>query len=180
MKSVGEEYAELKKERDEWKARAESRQEEIERQMTERQREWQGKQNEAASYARATAELRARAEQAEKEAERLRRQREEDAETVRAAIDARERAEADNAALLSALRDATNNARRDDPDVWDRVWAVRDAEHPGAALLERVRALEAVRDAAVPFAHAETSSEEERQALRDACAGADALKERKS
>lgn len=136
----------------------------------------------------ATEKWKARAEQAEREREEtLRMWREykaaKDADVVSADA-ARERAEADNAALLTALRDAIDNALPDEPDVWVRVWAVRDANHPGATLLERLRALERVQTAAVsmlgatvlgagPFSDAERGRAFEE--LRAALAAADAL-----
>lgn len=108
-----------------------------------------------ADYMRADTELmeaaekwKACAEQAERERDKADRRTLELCAVLEAEMQARCRAEADNAALLDALRDAIDNARPDDPNVWVRVWAVRDADHPGAALLERLRALEsAARDA---------------------------------
>ncbi len=60
--SLREQVRALTEERDEWKGRAESRQDEIQRQMTERQREWQSKQNEAAAYERSASDLRKQVE----------------------------------------------------------------------------------------------------------------------
>ena len=139
------------------------------------------------------AALRQRAEQAEKERDEW-RTKAMDVEThpvVVALKQERGCAEADNAALLARLQAVCDAAMRSDwmgPNgerearfPWDEIeFSLRDlhADHPGAALLERLRALEAVRDAAISFAHAETSSEEERLALRAACVAADALKVR--
>jgi DNA repair exonuclease SbcCD ATPase subunit len=129
-----------------------------------------------------------RAERAEAEAARLRQQREEDAETVRQAIDARMVAEADNAALLEGLRDMLALAHGVPGHgvgcECPRCVAARkvvNADHPGASLLERLRALEEVRgalgsgplDANVSDLH---YSGPELRALRVACLAADALK----
>lgn len=136
--------------------------------------------------------LLARAGQAEKERdETLRMWREykvqKDADVARAettaneAHAARERAEADNAALLNALRDAVNGLR----DSRQRRCArVALSDHPGATLLERLRALEAVREAATSFIPLPSGSiaypdPAVWRHMADACAAADALKERK-
>jgi hypothetical protein len=86
--------------------------------------------------------------------------------TLQAAMDAttaRERAEADNAALLGALRriidaaEATTVESRGERIAqfdWDPIYIAEDlvdAAHPGAALLERLRALEKVAVALEPM-----------------------------
>lgn len=112
---------------------------------------------------------------------------------------ARERAEADNAALLVRLapliRETTSYWTEGDgsslflardsepgPEVLDTngvaaLVAAFDAEHPGAALLERLRALERVRELlkdGVMGGHIKLI--DECRELSDACAAADALK----
>lgn len=67
------------------------------------------------------------------------------------ANDACERAEADNAALFGALRAIIEDARAKGYDVTPAGEALLAATHPGAALLERLRALEKVREACEPY-----------------------------
>ena len=65
--SLREQVRTLTAERDEWKARAESRQGEIERLLKARQEDWHGKQNEAAAYEQDRDTLRARVAELERE-----------------------------------------------------------------------------------------------------------------
>lgn len=75
--------------------------------------------------------------------------------------EALERAEADNAALLEALDEAVQQVESVDLQGAEALRGVLDAEHPGAALLERMRETEQI-------------SEDRRQLLEDvarACRG---------
>jgi hypothetical protein len=101
---------------------------------------------------------------------------------------ARLRAEADNAALVEALRRvvATPEGRlhmATTAGLLDDVRAAMAGQHPGDALLEYVRALEAVREAVEPYRTAlarilADSLDGDARALLDACARADELKRR--
>ena len=124
--------------------------------IAERERWAQEMKEQQVEHRRAFAEMRQRAEQAEMEREEtLRMWRE-----YRAAKDAdaerltrqlsemgaehdtqMERAEADNAALLQALLDAAE-LRLSGPTLAAMAERLKTEPHPGAALLERLRALE--------------------------------------
>lgn len=118
-----------------------------------------------AEHKRALAEMRQRAEQAERERDEWRRRALERDLDVTYLTDRAERAEADNAALLGALRPLVEGvldtrsrgdgsslflARDSEPGPevlpetpLERLLDVWSADHPGSALLERMRHLEA-------------------------------------
>lgn len=130
------------KERDKWKARAE--QSELGREETLRMwREYKTAKDADVAHADAARE------RAEAEVSRLCQQREEDARTVRAALDEQEKAEVDNAALLEILDGIIwrHTEIAGGPDAHDKALHVRQQHHPGASLLEYVRALEEFHEA---------------------------------
>jgi hypothetical protein len=158
---VGELHAAFRAERERWAA-----------EMAHQQRETR----------KAHAEVVARAEKAEKERDEAR------ADLVEACNQrdeqkiARERAEADNGALLLALRDVVARWPTGEMTVSRSTHeTIANADHPGAALLEHLRALEWVREAAEPYRAKEGATDAEETSedgweLVIACASADALK----
>lgn len=92
--------------------------------------------------AEAVVRLRQRTEQAEMERDEARAALAQAVKVVAETHMARERAEADNAALLDSLRRAESELS-DAVVRHHGIDAVLSADHPGAALLERMRALEA-------------------------------------
>jgi hypothetical protein len=128
----------------------------------------------------------ARAEKAERERDESRKEHEEDQGVIRVWRGRCERAEADNAALLLEMKRAHDDMESISGGVFEKP-------HPGSALFEYVRALEAVREAvrefdtyfdlSEPHDAYETIAPENphamnaaMRALVDACTRADALK----
>lgn len=134
------------------------------------------------------------------EYDEMQRSQEAGAQRIRELMAQAERAEADNAALLEAYRRTWGGVMHDNvvhsPDCNEAgngsggcapecpalyVSALLKADHPGAALLERMRALEKVREACEPYRAEEGATDAEKTSERGwelvlACVAYDALK----